>query len=42
LETILDADNRKIMLDNYHTLSQKLGGIGASERTAKLILESFK
>ncbi len=42
LERILDRDNRKEMFQNYYELEQKLGGKGASEKTAKLIYDAIK
>ncbi len=38
LTKILDENNRKKLLEKYDELEQKLGGIGASEKTAKLIV----
>jgi lipid-A-disaccharide synthase len=38
LKTILDAKYRQTLLDKYTILETKLGGIGASEKTAKLIV----
>ena len=37
---ILDHKNREKMLDNYYVLEQKLEGKGASENTAKLIINN--
>ena len=37
---ILDHKNREKMLDSYYELEQKLGGKGASENTAKLIINN--
>lgn len=42
LERILDKKNRKKMFGNYYELEQKLGGKGASEKTASLIYSSLK
>ena len=39
LEKILDPNNRSIILRNYTLLESQLGGIGASEKTAKLIVK---
>lgn len=38
LTKILEENNRKKLLKKYDALEQKLGGIGASEKTAKLIV----
>ena len=38
LTKILEKSNRKKLLEKYDELEQKLGGIGASEKTAKLIV----
>jgi len=37
---ILDHKEREIMFDHYYTLEQTLGGKGASDNTAKLIIEN--
>lgn len=37
---ILDHKNREKIFDNYYDLEQKLGGKGASENTAKLIINN--
>ncbi len=42
LTKILDEHNRSRLFLEYHELEQKLGGIGASEKTARLIVESIK
>lgn len=42
LHKILTSPKRENILKNYNILEQKLGGIGASERTAKLIVNSLK
>ncbi|MFD2726929.1 lipid-A-disaccharide synthase [Hyunsoonleella rubra] len=42
LERILESDNRTKMYSDYYELEKKLGGKGASEKTAKLIYESLK
>lgn len=38
LQNILDEKNRAVILDNYKLLKAKLGGSGASEKTAKLMI----
>lgn len=38
LTKILEENNREKLLEKYDELEQKLGGIGASEKTAKLIV----
>ncbi len=38
---ILDPNQRRILLEKYNTLEQKLGGIGASEKTARLIVSNI-
>ncbi len=38
---ILEEYNRAVLFLDYYELEQKLGGIGASEKTAKLIVESI-
>jgi lipid-A-disaccharide synthase len=40
LTKILDEKHRAILLKKYDELEQKLGGIGASQKTAKLIVEA--
>nr|WP_315145331.1 lipid-A-disaccharide synthase [uncultured Flavobacterium sp.] len=42
LKMILDPNYRQDLLEKYDILEQKLGGIGASEKTAKLIVEDLK
>jgi lipid-A-disaccharide synthase len=42
LTKILEPNYRKKLLKNYHLLEQKLSGIGASEKTAKLIVGSIR
>jgi lipid-A-disaccharide synthase len=42
LEKILNPESRTALLNNYTELKQKLGGEGASKKTAQLILNSFK
>lgn len=41
LQKLLEPNNRKRVLDNYNELEQKLGGSGASEKTAKLIFRNI-
>ncbi|GGE99641.1 lipid-A-disaccharide synthase [Flavobacterium limi] len=42
LQKILDPDYRHELLKKYDLLEQKLGGIGASKKTAKLIVSDLK
>ncbi|WP_366185163.1 lipid-A-disaccharide synthase [Flavobacterium ovatum] len=42
LTKILEPNHRKIVLEKYEELEQKLGGIGASEKTARLIVSDLK
>ena len=42
LKKILEPNNRKLLLHKYDLLEEKLGGIGASEKTAKLIVADTK
>jgi lipid-A-disaccharide synthase len=42
LTKILEPDYRKTLLQNYDLLEQKLGGIGASKKTAHLIINNIK
>lgn len=42
LAKILDENHRKQLLKKYDDLEQKLGGIGASDKTAQLIVGSLK
>jgi lipid-A-disaccharide synthase len=42
LKKILEPNYREILLQKYDVLEQKLGGIGASEKTAKLIVADLK
>ena len=42
LNKLLDGNNRKKLLEQYDVLEQKLGGIGASQKTAKLIIADLK
>jgi lipid-A-disaccharide synthase len=42
LTKILDPNYRKTLLDNYDLLEEKLGGMGASKKTAQLIVAAIK
>jgi len=42
LKKLLEPDYRQKLLDQYNTLEEKLGGIGASKKTAKLIIRSLQ
>jgi len=42
LQKLLEPNYRKQLLAQYDTLENKLGGIGASEKTARLIVRSLK
>jgi lipid-A-disaccharide synthase len=42
LDKILNTEKRNILLKNYNKLEQKLGGKGASEKTATLMIASLK
>jgi len=42
LTKLLDSDYRKVLLQKYDALENKLGGEGASEKTAKLILNDLR
>jgi lipid-A-disaccharide synthase len=42
LKKILDSSYRHNLFEKYEVLEAKLGGIGASEKTAKLIVEDLK
>lgn len=42
LQKILDESNRKRIYEDYFELEQKLGGAGASKKTAELIYEDIK
>lgn len=42
LQKILDPQKREIIFEQYYELERKLGGTGASEKTAKLIFDSLK
>ena len=39
---ILDDTNRTVLFMDYYDLEKKLGGVGASEKTARLIVESIR
>ena len=39
LEKLLEPNNRSVIVRNYALLESQLGGIGASEKTAKLIVK---
>ena len=42
LRKILDSSQREQLLEQYDLLEEKLGGVGASEKTARLIIRSLK
>jgi lipid-A-disaccharide synthase len=42
LQKLLNPLTRKAILENYDLLESKLGGIGASEKTAKLIIKNLR
>lgn len=42
LQKLLEPDYRQKLLNNYDILEQKLGGTGASKKTAKLIVADLK
>ncbi|MVO10734.1 lipid-A-disaccharide synthase [Flavobacterium sp. TP390] len=42
LNKILQGTERAKMIENYNILEEKLGGVGASEKTAHLIVSSIK
>jgi len=42
LTKILESNYRKTLLENYALLEEKLGGIGASKKTAQLIVSAIK
>lgn len=42
LNKILEPNYRKTLLENYDLLEEKLGGIGASKKTAQLIVADLK
>lgn len=41
LSKILEPNHRKVLLEKYNLLEQKLGGFGASEKTASLIVSNI-
>ncbi|WP_300566210.1 lipid-A-disaccharide synthase [Flavobacterium sp.] len=41
LKKILDSKHRSILLENYKLLEEKLGGAGASDKTAHLIVKNI-
>jgi lipid-A-disaccharide synthase len=42
LTKILEPNYRKTLLENYDLLEEKLGGVGASKKTAQLIVDAIK
>lgn len=42
LQKLLDSNYRNEILENYNTLEKKLGGSGASRKTAQLIVKNLK
>jgi lipid-A-disaccharide synthase len=42
LSKLLNEEHRKTLLEKYNQLETKLGGIGASEKTAKFIINDLK
>ena len=42
LSKLLEENHRKVLIKKYDDLESKLGGVGASEKTAKLILNDLK
>jgi lipid-A-disaccharide synthase len=42
LQKLLNSNHRDLVLENYKALERKLGGSGASEKTAKLIVKNLK
>ncbi|TVZ55839.1 lipid-A-disaccharide synthase [Lutibacter sp. Hel_I_33_5] len=42
LTKILDQNHRETLFEEYHDLEQKLGGRGASDKTASLIIKGLK
>jgi lipid-A-disaccharide synthase len=42
LSTILDEERRTQIFEDYYDLEQKLGGKGASQKTAELIVAATK
>jgi lipid-A-disaccharide synthase len=41
LQKILDPTHRNELIANYSSLEEKLGGVGASKKTAQLIVRSL-
>lgn len=41
LQKLLEPNYRKALLENYEMLEKRLGGIGASEKTARLIVQEI-
>jgi lipid-A-disaccharide synthase len=42
LQKLLVPNHRKQVLENYNELEKRLGGSGASEKTAKLIVQNIR
>ncbi len=42
LQKLINPTTRKIILDQYELLESKLGGVGASEKTAKFIIKNLR
>jgi lipid-A-disaccharide synthase len=42
LQKLLEPSHREMLLQQYDALEEKLGGIGASEKTAKLIIRTLQ
>ena len=42
LQKILEPKNRAVILNKYEILEKKLGGIGASQKTARLIVKNIR
>jgi len=42
LNKIMEPNYRKALIEKYDVLEKKLGGIGASEKTAKLIVQDLR
>ena len=42
LQKLLNSNHRDLVLENYNALEKKLGGSGASKKTAKLIVKNLK
>lgn len=42
LEKLLEPNYRNRLLEQYDALEQKLGGVGASDKTAKMIVDNLK